>query len=378
VTRILGFKIEGLTGRKEPVAFTLEDDTNIFFGLNGSGKTSLLRILVGALLDDVTHLRRVPFESAEVTFSDAAGPVVTRSITAGTVNALAPLPPITMITPSGPINIPQAGPQNAWESTARLREPFAVSYLPTWRLFSDLTFQGWVGGPDGSPYSETRLDQQFFQLLHNRWSQYLNADLTRVRALQDDGIASILDSLFTMSESSVSDDSAADDLGAFERVKDFLQRRDLKVPIKQEAFRARYSESPLLRRVVGDIAETERRIHDVEQPRLELTQLLNRLFSHKEIELAQNIIRVILDGGTEITLELLSSGEKHLLRILIEALSAGGNCLLIDEPELSLHVDWQRDLVAAMRTVNPELQIIMATHSPEIMADVSDAKIFAL
>jgi len=51
---------------------------------------------------------------------------------------------------------------------------------------------------------------------------------------------------------------------------------------------------------------------------------------------------------------------------------------MIDEPELSLHVDWQRRLVENMTLLNPSAQYIFATHSPEIMADVDDSKIFRL
>ena len=79
-----------------------------------------------------------------------------------------------------------------------------------------------------------------------------------------------------------------------------------------------------------------------------------------------------------IGIDLLSSGEKQLLRLLIECLGAQGDCIVIDEPELSLHIDWQNDLIEAMRVVNPNLQIILATHSPEIMDDFDDKNIFRL
>jgi len=39
---------------------------------------------------------------------------------------------------------------------------------------------------------------------------------------------------------------------------------------------------------------------------------------------------------------------------------------LADEPELSLHIEWQRKVLPAVRRLNPEAQIIAATHSPEV------------
>jgi predicted ATP-dependent endonuclease of OLD family len=52
--------------------------------------------------------------------------------------------------------------------------------------------------------------------------------------------------------------------------------------------------------------------------------------------------------------------------------------LLIDEPEISLHIDWQRELIKSIQTLSPNLQLILATHSPEIMAEVDDKYIHQL
>jgi len=46
---------------------------------------------------------------------------------------------------------------------------------------------------------------------------------------------------------------------------------------------------------------------------------------------------------------------------------------LIDEPELSLHVDWQRIILKEISTQAPMRQIIACTHSPEVGADHDDA-----
>jgi len=80
----------------------------------------------------------------------------------------------------------------------------------------------------------------------------------------------------------------------------------------------------------------------------------------------------------KIPLESLSSGEKQLMQILLEVMAGGVNAVIIDEPELSMHVDWQNRLVASMRTVNPESQLVLATHSPEVMANLDEKYIFQL
>ena len=81
MSHIVSFRIEGLTGRKKPLELELNRDTNIFFGLNGSGKTSLLKILHAAMANDTKILAAVPFTAAEVSiYSMNYEKVFTRSI----------------------------------------------------------------------------------------------------------------------------------------------------------------------------------------------------------------------------------------------------------------------------------------------------------
>lgn len=66
----------------------------------------------------------------------------------------------------------------------------------------------------------------------------------------------------------------------------------------------------------------------------------------------------------------LSSGEKQILILLVEALLQQNKTFIYiaDEPELSLHVLWQERLVDAIRSLNPNSQILFATHSPDIVS----------
>ncbi|MBY5982771.1 ATP-binding protein [Halomonas sp. DP5Y7-2] len=73
--------------------------------------------------------------------------------------------------------------------------------------------------------------------------------------------------------------------------------------------------------------------------------------------------------------ERLSSGEKQLIILLVEALLQGcrPHVFLADEPELSLHIAWQRMVIPAIKDLNPSAQIIAATHSPEVASKYSDS-----
>ena len=61
---------------------------------------------------------------------------------------------------------------------------------------------------------------------------------------------------------------------------------------------------------------------------------------------------------------LLSSGEKQILLILLTALTEDQQhyVLFMDEPEASLHFEWQKNLISLVRELNPNAQIILTTH----------------
>lgn len=64
----------------------------------------------------------------------------------------------------------------------------------------------------------------------------------------------------------------------------------------------------------------------------------------------------------------LSSGERHILTFLALVLfeGQGRNFLVIDEPEISLNIKWQRELMSLFAALLPSTQIIVASHSPAL------------
>jgi len=75
--------------------------------------------------------------------------------------------------------------------------------------------------------------------------------------------------------------------------------------------------------------------------------------------------------GDLIKIKDLSSGERQLLFILIKTLnnSQQEKILIMDEPEISLHMSWQKKLITAIKSINSKCQLIIATHSPSILKE---------
>ena len=108
----------------------------------------------------------------------------------------------------------------------------------------------------------------------------------------------------------------------------------------------------------------------VAQSKTHFQDVVDDLFGDtlKKIDRTSNELQFIQYGET-LTPYQLSSGEKQMLVILLTVLLQEQKpyVLLMDEPEISLHVDWQECLVNIIRDLNPHAQIILTTHSPALI-----------
>lgn len=80
---------------------------------------------------------------------------------------------------------------------------------------------------------------------------------------------------------------------------------------------------------------------------------------------------LFLKDNEKVTVYQLSSGEKQLLIILLSVLIQDNkeSIILMDEPEVSLHIDWQKKLIGYIRELNPNAQLIIVTHSPGLIME---------
>ncbi len=107
-------------------------------------------------------------------------------------------------------------------------------------------------------------------------------------------------------------------------------------------------------------------------PKRLFQDIIDELFAEtgKKIVRSENEIRFSQVGETLFPYQL-SSGEKQILAILLTVLVQDGlpYVLFMDEPEVSMHVDWQKKLIALILSLNPNVQIILSTHSPAVIMD---------
>lgn len=116
--------------------------------------------------------------------------------------------------------------------------------------------------------------------------------------------------------------------------------------------------------------EKQRMAAEISKPKTKFQDLIDELFAEtgKKINRKSNEILIEQDGDI-LTPYKLSSGEKQMLVILLTVLvQDNAHCaLFMDEPEISLHIEWQQRLISLIRSLNPNVQIILTTHSPALI-----------
>lgn len=105
-------------------------------------------------------------------------------------------------------------------------------------------------------------------------------------------------------------------------------------------------------------------------PKKRFQDLIDDLFldTGKKIVRTENEIRFTQIGENLLPYQL-SSGEKQMLAILLTVLIEDNQhtVLFMDEPEVSLHIEWQKQLIDLILELNPNVQIILTTHSPAVI-----------
>ena len=97
------------------------------------------------------------------------------------------------------------------------------------------------------------------------------------------------------------------------------------------------------------------RAAEMSYPKTKFQDLMDDLFG----ETGKKIIRK--------SNEILFEQDGDILTVLVQDNRRG--VLFMDEPEVSLHVEWQQRLISLIRQLNPNVQIVLTTHSPAVIMD---------
>lgn len=104
-----------------------------------------------------------------------------------------------------------------------------------------------------------------------------------------------------------------------------------------------------------------------------LKELIGKRFIDKNLQIDREIgFKIVSKAGQVVPLDKLSSGEQHQLILAFDLLFEvkKDSLILIDEPELSLHVAWQKTFIESLSKIIAlnAFDVLLATHSPALVA----------
>jgi len=381
------------------------ENVNIIIGRNGTGKTTFMNILYAALSVDIESLLQNDFDNIEIKLrlktkkktikvskimiGDSPVPLIEYQISSNKYR----LKGITQNNRNYPPSYRRIALEESNTLKEELKNLVSLSSLSVYRLRSgeDLEVKDRLGKRIISPV-DFRLSQLESALIQYQL-ELAQTSQNISRELQKDVLSSILyskteSSRFTVPSNFDSKKEKSELLSAYRR----LGVTDSKI-IKKVAFHISEVDKAATalkdRKEDDDISkinftafEAFSRTRDIIKMSLLAEESINNLYQQiklfikileefiidKKFSLDSGELEVKTLVGDIMPIEKLSSGEKQLLILLIETLLQKSKpyIYLTDEPELSLHIEWQRNIIPAVRRLNPSAQIIAATHSPEV------------
>ena len=109
---------------------------------------------------------------------------------------------------------------------------------------------------------------------------------------------------------------------------------------------------------------------EVSLPKKKFQDIIDDLYSETGKKILRKSNEIAFEQvGETLYPHQLSSGEKQILAILLTVLIQDNQhfTLFMDEPEVSLHIEWQQRLISLIRELNSNVQIILTTHSPAVI-----------
>lgn len=282
--RVTFFEIHGLAGRRKVVKHDLGPDVNVFWGANGSGKTSMLKILHSALLDDPTILLRVPFTRARVglvgdanteqeyvrsfTKTDLYEGVQQLAIEMDDDEAERYIRNLRTHRSPGdelPKWITEPEPKPGSGLGGSLRH----GYLPISRVSEARRRRSLRPRPVTELIDEASFDRLFAEQIRDLWTDYNQRALIQIRNAQERGLARILGSVLETRERSGTQGPAVENAEeAYEIVRKFFadQRLGTMLKLSRAAFVQNYDSSTLVQEVVGEVADVQKGIDRAQEP----------------------------------------------------------------------------------------------------------------
>ena len=356
--KLKAFEAFGLLGRDRPLRLEFYSDLNIITGRNGSGKTSALKLLWYIVSGNILlALKEVTFK--KVTVETDRYRITVYRLSQNTCR---------IDWQSGGVeetfedveDFDGDIVENAEDKANRLLVSIGSSvFLPTFRRIEG----GFTISDRTSPLTRVKSDiEESLIALSARLS---HNNHVFVASLSTVDVVSLLVRQYT-------------DLS--EQYNRLQQKTSQEIIESIKTFKADRTGTDQLDAATRTLDEIRQQIESMEgeretimKPLEAVRTLAMKLFKHSGIRLSKNF--GIGDAANSVNSDALSAGEKQMLSFIAYNAFYKDAIFIIDEPELSLHVDWQRQLFPTLLGQEASNQFVIATHSPFIYSKYPDKEL---
>lgn len=340
-------KIDGLNGNKKPLEFDFNDDLNLFTGLNGCGKTTILKVLwfvnSGSVFDLVNE---IVFQKIKVVSSSYQVVIEKKD---ETIHVVCKINNKKAFEFTDNIQAKNTSLKRVGIDYSDIFYPISEEsiFFPTFRRIEG----GFSMDTKGPKYR--RVSFPLKDALSDLSEELSSAKHLFIASVSTDDISRMLDREYSAIVRSVND----------------LQKEKFELIQKRIKRKKGKKAEEILKEIESDIAEVETSREEKLGPFTALENMVMSIFHKKGIEM--NTI-TFGDWENAISSDKLSAGEKQMLSFLCYNTFSKNKIIFIDEPELSLHPDWQRLLIPTLLKQGNNNQFFIATHSPFIYTKYAD------
>lgn len=358
--RIESFEVVNLLGREGTLSLRLHSDLNIFTGRNGSGKTSILKLLWYVLSGNILiALREIDFTS--VTLKTDLYEITIHRLSSNTCK----------------IDFTDAQGTRAYEDiedsdgdvvfnaedepNAILNDTGSSVFLPTFRrIEGGFTISATTGALRRLSQAKNDVEESLLALS----KRLTKKSHTFVSSISTTDIVNLLLRNYSELSDIYTDIQQETSQEIIATIKEF----------KAESEESRANEAErTIDAIRSKVESMEARREEIMTPIEEVRKVVALLFRHQGIQIGTRLN--FGDAANAVNSDKLSAGEKQMLSFICYNAFEKNSVIFIDEPELSLHVDWQRQLFSILGRQNSTNQFVIATHSPFIYSKYPDKEL---
>lgn len=349
------------------IAHVLAPDLNILTGRNGSGKTTLLKLIWYCMSGNIEYaIKEVPFLRLRVTTS---------------------LYTFTVLKKGSSVEfsvIDDDGEEHDFEDAVDSDGDVISNAIDDANEFTSSrggsvffpTFRRIEGGFSISDDTQ----RQFFsrntkpagiqEALNDLSRRMSNSDHTFVASLSTHDIVDLLVKRYT----EISDRSNILQQQTSQSIINSIKSYKIRREYEPAAANERQDEASIvIDKIQSMIEELDQARADILAPYNAVQDLVQKILQHTGINLGRRLR--FGEAANAISSDALSAGEKQMLSFLCYNAFNQDAVIFVDEPELSLHVDWQRQLFPILQSQGTSNQFIIATHSPFIYGKYPDKEL---